>query len=351
LIRSRKFWKGALRLALTVAVVATLLQFVDWRHVVAALGQADLAWLLPAYGLVIARRAIEVGQMTLVLRFVDCRVSWLRVFRANALAAFYALFTPGSLIPAAVKWTDLAAAVGRRAIVLNAIVYSRMLLDLQPMIIGAGALAWANPTGEPMLAVVAGGLAALGLALGMCLFAPSFGHATRLARDAVGRFLPARLRAYLHHLLDNLEPFRALPLRRHLWLASMALLGFAVGIASRLLIMKSLGFTIPVSTIIWIDAMLLAASHVPITIGNFGVREGLVVAAFGLYGVPADVAVAYGLVVYSCRHILALVGAGYQLALIAGWITMGRDPAGGLASSAAHVPADQVSLENTRERV
>jgi uncharacterized membrane protein YbhN (UPF0104 family) len=334
LIRSRKFWKGIFRLALTVAVVGTLLHFVDWRHVLSALAQADLAWLMPAYALVVVRRGIEVAQMTLVLRFVDCRVSWIRVFRANALAAFYALFTPGSLIPVAVKWTDLAAATGKGALVLNAIVYSRMLLDLQPMIIGAGALAWANPTGEPMLVVAAGALAALGLALALCLFAPWLAPATRLLGNAIGRCLPARVRARLDHLLDALEPFRAFPPSRHLWLAAMALSGFGVGIAVRVMIMWSLGFDVPLSTIIWVDAMLLAASHVPITFGNFGVREGLVVAAFGLYGIPADVAVAYGLIVYSCRHILALVGAGYQLALIAGWTTM--------RGSAA--PLDQVTV-------
>jgi hypothetical protein len=350
LIRSRKFWKGIFRLALTVAVVGTLLHFVDWRHILSALAETDLAWLMPAYALVVVRRGIEVAQMTLVLRFVDCRVGWIRVFRANALAAFYALFTPGSLIPVAVKWTDLAAATGKRAIVLNAIVYSRTLLDLQPMIIGAGALAWANPTGEPMLAVVAGALAALGVALALCLFAPWLAPFTRLLSNAVGRCLPARVRARLDHLLDDLEPFRAFPLTRHLGLAAMALSGFAVGIVVRLMIMKSLGFTVPLSTIIWIDAMLLAASHVPITFGNFGVREGLVVAAFGLYGVPADVAVAYGLIVYSCRHILALVGAGYQVALIAGWATMRREAPGGPAESAVPVLADQAPLEGTRER-
>ena len=86
--------------------------------------------------------------------------------------------------------------------------------------------------------------------------------------------------------------------------------------------MKSLGFHVPLSTIIWVDAILIVVGHMPITIGNFGVREGLVIAAFGLYGVPANVAVAYGLLVYSCRVIMALVGGGYQLALIAGWATM-----------------------------
>ncbi len=191
----RRTWKTASRLALTVAVVGVLFHFVDWRHVISTLRDTNLAWLISAYLLVVARRAIEVAQMTRVLRLVGCPVSVFRVFRANALAAFYALFTPGSLIAAAVKWTDLAAATGRRAIVLNAIIYSRLLLDAQPMIIGAAALAWSNPTGEPMFAIAAAAVAALSAALALCLFSPWLGRVTRLVSGVLGRCLPAMLRA------------------------------------------------------------------------------------------------------------------------------------------------------------
>ena len=60
------------RLELTIAVVGTLLHFVDWRQVLSALIRAELAWLLPAYALVVGRRAIEVAQMTLLLGYVGC---------------------------------------------------------------------------------------------------------------------------------------------------------------------------------------------------------------------------------------------------------------------------------------
>lgn len=339
--RAHKCWQMALRLGFTIAVVVTLFHFVDWRDIVMTLSDAEFAWLLPAYALVLARRGIEAWQLTLVLHFVGCPLSWFRVFRANALAAFYTLFTPGSIVPAAVKWTDLAMATGRRAIVLNAILYSRLLLDLQPTMIGAGALAIANPTGSLTLAMVAAGLAALGLALAICLFATCFGRSTHLLGSAVGEFLPNGLRTRLDRLIDELEPFRALSLRRHLFLATTSISAFAVGIVVRLMIMKSLGFEVPLLTIIWVEALLVVTSHVPITVGNFGVREGLVVAAFALHGVPADVAVAYGLLLYGCRMILALIGASYQVALIAGWATMrpGTDDGPGLppasASSAA----------------
>jgi glycosyltransferase 2 family protein len=315
-------WKTAARLALTVAVVAVLFNFVDWRKIVAALARADLAWLALAYGIVIARRGIEAWQQALVLRAVHCPVTWFRVFRANALAVFYTLFSPGSLIPMAAKWTDLAAATGRRAIVLNAMVYNRLMIDLPAVIVGAGALAWANPTGEPLLTVAACGVAGLGVVVAVCLFASWAGRATRRTWDVTRRILPASLRERIDRVFDELEPFRTFPWTRHLSLAAIGLLAFAIGIAVRVMIVQSLGIEVPLSTIIWVDAILVVAAHVPITIGNFGLREGLVIVAFGLHGVPADVAVAYGLLLYGARIMFALVGGSYQLALISGLATM-----------------------------
>jgi hypothetical protein len=204
-----------------------------------------------------------------------------------------------------------------------------------------------NPTGNPIFAVIAACLAALGLVLAICLFAPWFGQSTRLVGAAIGRFLPTCLRARTDRLLDELAPFQAFPLARHLSLAATSFSSFTVGILVRVMIMKSLNFDVPLLTIIWVDALLAVTSHVPITIGNFGVREGLVVAAFELYGVPADVAVAYSLLIYGCRIPLALIGAGYQLALVAGLTSMRSKSGDRRALPAAQVAADE-SLLKTR---
>jgi uncharacterized membrane protein YbhN (UPF0104 family) len=106
------------------------------------------------------------------------------------------------------------------------------------------------------------------------------------------------------------------------------------------MIVKSLSFEVPLLTIIWVDAVLAVTSHVPVTFGNFGVREGLAVAAFGIYGVPPETAVAYGLLVYGCRIPLALIGAGYQLALIAGWTSMRSTTANTRTPPAVAEPRD-----------
>jgi len=320
--RTRKIASLLLRLLATALLLSALLHFVDWRKILQTLARADVIWLIPVYTLVVTRRAVEAGQLTLVLRFAGVSLPWFRVLRASMLASFYSVLTPGALISGLAKWADLSAATGNRSLVVNAMIYNRLLLDLQPLLIGAAALVWTNPTGEPLLPVAACVLAALALSGAVCLFSPRLPAPLGRVASALRGWLPSGLDSRAERLLEDLERFRDFSLLRHAGMAGIGLLAFAIGLTARVFIMKALGFSVPLATIVWVDAILIVTNHVPVTLGNFGVREGLAILVFGLYGVPADVAFAYGLVVYSCRLLLAVMGGGYQLALIAGWTTM-----------------------------
>jgi len=317
-----KALKLILRVLLTAALVGALLHFVDWQKVAGALARARLGWMVAAFLLVIVGRAVQAGQLTLILRFVGSTVSWFRVFRAGALGAFYAQITPGGVASAVAKWTDLSAATQNRSRVANAILYHRILLDLQPLLIGAAALAWSNPTGEPILAIATGGLAALGLAGAIALYSRRLPVPLVRLAEAASHRLPGAAGRGVGRLLHDLDAFRGFTMTRHLSAAGVGLLAFGFRVAARLCLIRALGFSVPLTTIIWVDALLIVAFHLPITLSNFGVREGLVIAAFGLHGIPADVAFAYGLLIYACQLPMSLVGGTYQLALIAGWAKM-----------------------------
>lgn len=322
MIRTRKLLKFLSRLVFTIVLLGALLHFVDWHKVLKALLHADVLWLFLVYAMVLVRQSIEAGQLSLILRFVGFPLTWSRVFLANALASFYGLITPGGVVSGVVKWTDLSAATGSRSTAFNAIVYNRFLLVVQPLLIGALALVWANPTGEPMLTVGAFVLTMLVLVGAGSLFGPRFPVSVARAVEPAWRRFPLGLQTRLEGLIRNLDAFRSFPISRHLWIATIGLLALAVGVVARLLVVKALGFSVPVTTILWVNAALVVTSHVPVTISNFGVREGVVIAAFALHGVPPDIAFAYGLVLYSFRLVPALFGAIYQLALVTGWASM-----------------------------
>ena len=61
----------------------------------------------------------------------------------------------------------------------------------------------------------------------------------------------------------------------------------------------------------------------PITIAGLGIREGILLVALSAYDVPGEQAVALGLLGFSTIVFMALIGAGYQLALTVGWATAG----------------------------
>lgn len=313
----RKIIKYLLRFSLTVLIMGALLQTVKVRGVLNAFMGVDIFWLLLIYILVLARRLLEATQMSFILHYHGYLVGWFRVFRANALAFFYGMFTPGAIAMVA-KWADLTSVTGSGATVFNAIVYNRFLLDIQPILFGAIVLLLKNPTGEPLLVAAACLMAILALTTAFCLYSPRIGLPILKKIQTVVLRVSGKIGSLLDSIVQNLAIVQAFPISRHFKMSLIGFAAFTIGICTHLAIMKSLGFQVPVTTIVWVDAVLILASHIPVTISNFGIREGLVVTAFGLYGIAGEQAFAYGLLLYSCKLFIAIVGGFHQLMLVFG---------------------------------
>ena len=315
--RQRKLLKFILRLAATILIMTALLHFVEFRQVINVLAQTDLNWLLPAYVIVLVRKCVESQQMSLILRYLGYSIGWFRVFRANALAVFYSIFTPGALA-SVVKWADLTAVTQSGATVFNAILYNRFLLDIQPIVVGALVLLWENPTGDPLLVIAACSIAILALSAAFCLYSPRFSLPVLLKIHQLVSHVSKNIGMSLFKFVQELSDVQAFPVPRHFGLSLIGLAAFLLGICVRIAIMNALGFQVPITTIIWVEATIIATNHIPVTINNFGVREFVAVAAFGLYGVASEQAFAYGLMVYSCTLLIAIIGGIHQLTLAFG---------------------------------
>ena len=70
---------------------------------------------------------------------------------------------------------------------------------------------------------------------------------------------------------------------------------------------------------------LFISRMLPLTVGNIGIREGILVLAFGVYGVEPAAAILVGLIVFSSIIIVGVVGAIYQVAIAMGWIEWKRN--------------------------
>jgi uncharacterized protein (TIRG00374 family) len=315
--KNRKLLEVLLRFGLTLLVMGALLQIVQIREVLNVLIGADLFWLLLVYVLVSVRRIFEAVQLSFIFHYLGHSIGWFRVFRANALGQFYGMFTPGAIASVA-KWADLTGVTGSAAAVINAVVYHRFLLDLQPITIGAFILMWENPTGEPLLVAAACVLAVFALMLAFCLYSPRF--SLLLLEKVHVRIVSVskKIGTPLGNVITKLRVVQEFPFFRHVKLSLFSFLSFSMGIGVRISIMKALGFNVPITTIVWVDAILIVTNHLPITVSNFGIREGLAVVAFGMYGVPYEQAFAYGLLIYSCRVFIAVIGGLHQMVLVLG---------------------------------
>jgi hypothetical protein len=72
---------------------------------------------------------------------------------------------------------------------------------------------------------------------------------------------------------------------------------------------------------------LFISRLLPLTLGNLGVREGILVLSFGLYGVEPAEAILVGLLMFSSVLFVAVVGAAYQIAIAMGWLDWKPDKA------------------------
>ena len=134
------------------------------------------------------------------------------------------------------------------------------------------------------------------------------------------RSAPDFLRTRGQSLLTAVGDFRGLKASGYLLALGLAFLVFAIGIFGLSLAAKAGGVTVPFSTFFWISMFLFISRLLPLTVGNLGVREGILALSFGLYGVEPANAVLVGLLMFSSVFIVAVVGAGYQIAIAMGWL-------------------------------
>ncbi len=313
--------KWVVRIGTSALILGALVRVVGWERIAGALSGIDPRWILLFYGLSLVTRTIHALQMTQVLRSVSVDVGPIRVFLANSLAILYSLVTPGDMIASAAKWGDLSAASGKRSVVLNAMIYNRLTLLLVSLVIGSVALFWENPFFDSRLHMA---IAFSALAVALLTFAIFSSHASSyvgVVLAGIAARLPPGIGSRVDMVATSLRLFQEMPTRRHATVLAIATLGSLTSAIGMYIATLALEVEIPFGVILWTQPALLIARQLPITISNLGIREGLLIYVFGLYGVPSELAFSVGILSFSGLILVAIVGLFYQLALVLGWAT------------------------------
>lgn len=312
--------KAGWRLGATALLMFALIHLVGWERIVASLGRARWNLVLLMLVISVSGRLVEASQMYLLLRKVDAGVRYTRVFLASSLATFYALIVPGDVFATGAKWANLAAATGRKALVLHAIAYNRFCLLLTGLCFGAVAILWRNPLPGTHLGWVVGAAAVAVLVVGVFVYHPQFGRIIDHSVRRVQAKLPVSADRLFDAFLTALKALREFGTRDHLLFLTISSLASLVHVAAFVVAAHAVGLGhLPVATFIWLHAILSAARQFPITISNLGVREGILIVVLAGYGVTAETAVALGLVLFTAGLTAALIGATYQFSFVMGW--------------------------------
>jgi len=305
---------------MTICVLALLLHLVGWDQLLRVARAADLKWLLLSYVAALGAMLMNSALLFHLLGHARLDVKFTRVVLANSLSILYTLILPGDLLAGAAKWVDLSAATGDKARVFSALVSAKIGLALAPLAIGSVALAFENPfetRAVPLAAIAAGIVLVIVTALYLNVRTAVL---IDRAMGALLRLLPTAVVARGQMLSSAFAEYRSLSAADGVIVIFYSVMAFALGVIAMGFAAMAVGADVPLEVFAWVSMILFISRLFPITISNLGVREGIMIAVLGMYGVGVAAAFAIGIVLFSFTLLIAVVGAGYQISIAAGLI-------------------------------
>lgn len=320
--RLAKAHSTALKLVLTVVLLAFLIHVVGWRDLMAGLSAARWSWLVAMYTMALLSYAVTSASLHYLLSKSGVEISLGRVLLVNALSNLYSLILPGDLMVGASKWVMLSAATGQRVKAFSAIVFNKIALGLPLLLFGTLAPIFDSPFPQLPVGEAAVAGASVVVASLVLVFNARAGQFFDKWIRGASRVFPVRVQSIIGKLLESLAGFRALGIRDRLQVLVLCSLAYGFLILSFLCATRALGLGVPIPTLFWTSLALFVARLLPITFSNLGVREGVLILAFGTIQVEPALALGVGLLMFTSTIGVGLLGAVCQIAVALGWLKL-----------------------------
>lgn len=311
--------KWAIKLSLGLGLTVALVFMVGWRELANQLKQVDRFWLIGVYTALWVGQWISAFQMQRIFSFLNVRLQLRRIFFASQLATFYSLLVPGDLAASGAKWANLSAATGKRSLVLNAMVYNRLIQAFVPLMIGTLALCIHSPISNTWYILIPITALLLLFSVLVSLYNSSFGQKIEKMIRVGFHWLPVSIYKKLDYFLCSMNLIRTWTFVDHVRVVMLALLWTGTTFASFTCALWAVDIDISLLTVLWVYAFLVIVRLLPLTIANLGIREGALILLLQPYGISSDQAVSAGLIMFTNTLFMAVVGLGYQLFLLTGW--------------------------------
>ena len=277
---TRKRIGFVLALVISASLVMLLLRRAPLDAILAVLSRAQRSLVAAGIVTLLVTPLLSAARTACVVRALDLPIRYAQVLQILLGTNFYSLFLPGTQLSGSLitlyRYRTLGAQVPRAALALGV---SR-LAEATAFVAIAGGILLSRIV--PTWSAIAAGAA---VAVAVVAFARS--------RAA------ARMRAPVALLVLGLAAVQVC----------------VVALASRFLV-RSLGGELSYANTLWITAGAYLVALLPISVAGLGVREGTLVALAGRYGVSAEQAVAWGLLLLAGRVAIASVGGLLELARV-----------------------------------
>jgi uncharacterized membrane protein YbhN (UPF0104 family) len=277
---------------------------VEWRHLVTVLALLFLTRLLAAY------------RWYALLKHVDRTVAFGNILRLVFVSGFVGYFMPGTLGIEALRIYGFARTTAKAALAITSVAVDRVLGTFALVVLALGGLAMlpaALPAGVAPDALPAG-LAHVGstglLMLALLVVAGLDPRLRRLALHLLSRW--RRVQDGVREVFGILDTYRARPWSL-LWNTLVAIGFHLLRCAAVAFGAAAFGVELPLMVYVAITPLITMLARIPISIAGLGVQEAGFVYLYGVFGMPAGIALVLSLVMRACTILSSAPGAWFYI--------------------------------------
>lgn len=305
---ARHRWlKLAIKIAISAAIMAWILNHVPLIDIVVALGDVSWPYLVAAFFLQFLGAYITVRRWHLLLRTQSAEIPLRFLYGSWLVGCFFKQLLPSVIGADAVRVYDSHRAGASKSTALVAVGVDRMVGLLALLIVAVIALSFSNDLTASIPGLTAWILiSTLGMTILTWLI---FSRSVQMAAicRTVGQFAPKTFAARAERFFHAVAAYNNQHGTLVLALIWSLLLQLTV-VTFYYLIALAMGFTITFMAFMLIVPIAIVVMMVPVTINGIGVREAMHVLLLGTFGVTAPEAIAFAWLEFGALLAFGLIG-------------------------------------------
>jgi len=301
-----------LKLAIVLVLFIVIYWIVDFDKILKVLAGANLYYVGAGFIVYIGSIYLTALQFKILAKQEDIILSVNQVAAINLSIMFYLLFLPGTFLGSGLRWYKVSQARGKPTESLAAVAFNR-LYDL--FLIGVFGLGFWIISGQNNTQTYAVGLVVILLLIALLwigitrISVPiSIWVGFAIERTSQGTLIRSGLEK-IQKLLSAIAVYGEISAGDLIALVIVGAARLLVGLVVYILLARSVGINLPVTDMGWIRSVVLLFAFIPFTIaGGLGIREIGLIAMLSAFGISAEVAVAFSILLLGLTVFYGLVG-------------------------------------------